>query len=163
MTTPTLPQSPPARAGGTRLRAMRSRLPELFRFGSVGLLAFVVDLGVFNLMLHGPIDVLAHKPITVKVISAVLATLVAWLGNRYWTFASRRTANQARELVEFVAVNAGGLAIAAGCLAFSRYLLGLDSQLADNISGQGVGLVLGTVFRYVMYRRFVFRGLPHAS
>ena len=34
----------------------------------------------------------------------------------------------------------------------------LDSQLADNIAGNGVGLVLGTLFRFWAYRTFVFRG-----
>src|SRR5918998_6970595 len=101
MTVPAPPKSPPASAGPLRFRALRARLPELFRFGSGGLLAFLVEVGVFNLMLQGPVDVLSHKPITVKVISAAIATLVAWLGNRYWTFASRRTANRGRELFEF--------------------------------------------------------------
>ncbi|WP_277209660.1 GtrA family protein [Isoptericola croceus] len=136
-----------------------ARRGELLRFGSVGAIAFVVDLAVFNLMLHGPVDVLAHKPITVRIIAAAVATLVAWVGNRYWTFAARRTRRRGRELLEFGAVNVGGLAISAGCLAVSRYVLGLDSPLADNVAANGVGLVLSTVFRYVMYRTVVFRGV----
>lgn len=159
MSRPPAPAAPATGGWPARLVAGTwERRGELLRFGSVGALAFVVDLAVFNLMLHGPVDVLAHKPITVRVIAAAVATLVAWIGNRYWTFAARRTRRRGRELLEFAAVNVGGLAISAGCLAVSRYVLGLDSPLADNVAANGIGLVLSTAFRYVMYRAVVFRG-----
>lgn len=137
-------------------------LGEVARFGTVGALAFVVDVGVMNLLRFGPGEVLGDKPLTAKVISVSVAVLVAWWGNRNWTFASRRSASTAsarsRELVLFAAVNLAGMTIAVGCLAISHYLLGLTSPLADNISANGVGLVLGTVFRYVAYRYWVFTG-----
>lgn len=152
--------APPGRSAWPArvVAAVWRRRVELLRFGTVGGLAFVVDLAVFNLMLHGPVDVLAHKPITVRVIAAAVATLVSWVGNRYWTFAARRTRRRVRELLEYAAVNVGGVAISSGCLAFSRYVLGLDSALADNVAANGIGLVLSMAFRYVMYRVVVFRG-----
>ena len=131
---------------------------ELARFGSVGAVAYVVDLGLFNLLRFGPGEILEAKPLTAKIASVTVATLVAWLGNRYWTFAARRTPSRGRELAGFVVVNLGGLVIGVGCLAFSHYVLGLTSPLADNVSANGVGLVLGTAFRYVFYRRLVFTG-----
>lgn len=136
---------------------------ELARFGSVGALAYVVDLGLFNLLRFGPGEILEAKPLTAKIASVTVATLVAWLGNRYWTFAERRTSSRGRELAGFVVVNLGGLAIGVGCLAFSHYVLGLTSPLADNISANGVGLVLGTVFRFYFYKRLVFTGGAAAS
>lgn len=136
---------------------LRSRLAELARFGSVGALAYVVDAGLFNLLLHGPFALLEGKPLTAKAVAVAVATVVAWLGNRYWTFAARRGADRTRELVAFAVVNVGGMLVAVGCLAVSRYLLGLTSPLADNIAANVVGLVLGTAFRYVAYRRLVFR------
>jgi putative flippase GtrA len=137
---------------------MRSRLPELLRFGSVGAVAFLVDVGLFNLLRFGPGGLLADKPLTAKVVSVAVATVVAWLGNRYWTFAPSRTATRVRELLGFAVVNVIGMAIAVGCLAFSHYVLGLTSPLADNISANVVGLGLGTVFRYFAYRHVVFTG-----
>lgn len=140
-----------------RVRArLAARVAELARFGSVGLVAYVVDLGLFNLLRFGPGELLGEKPLTAKGVSVVVATLVAWFGNRYWTFAHRRTATRGRELLAFAAVNAGGLLIAVACLFVSHYLLDLTSPLADNIAANGVGLVLGTLFRYVLYRRVVF-------
>ncbi len=142
---------------------MRARLLELIRFGSIGAVAYVVDVGLFNLLRFGPGELLGDKPLTAKIVSVSVATVVAWLGNRYWTFAGRRTASRTREFVSFAVVNVGGMAIAVACLGFSHYVLGLTSPLADNISANVVGLVLGTAFRYLAYRRMVFTGAPESA
>lgn len=135
-----------------------ARFLELARFGSVGAVAFVVDIGLFNLLRFGPGTLMADLPEGAKIVSATVATLVAWLGNRYWTFSDRKSANRMRELSGFVLVNVGGILIGVGCLAFSQRVLGLDSPLADNIAANVVGLGLGTIFRYFAYRHFVFTG-----
>ncbi|GAA4720588.1 GtrA family protein [Isoptericola chiayiensis] len=155
------PAAPRPRAWPVRfVAATWRRRVELLRFGTVGGLAYVVNLAVFNLLLHGPapFDVLSHKPVTVNVVAVAVSTVVAWLGNRYWTFSAGRTTRHVRELIEFGLVNVGGLVISSACLAVSRYVLGFDSILADNVAANGVGLVLGMIFRYVMYRGVVFRG-----
>jgi putative flippase GtrA len=138
--------------------AMDVVVREMVKFGAVGAIAFLVDVGTFNLLRFGSGDggPLADKPITAKVISASLATVVAWLGNRLWTFRHRRRASAGHELALFVVFNVVGMAIALGCLAFSHYVLDLRSARADNLSANGVGLVLGTMFRFWAYRYFVF-------
>jgi putative flippase GtrA len=132
---------------------------EMAKFGVVGAVAFVVDIGVFNLMRTGVIGGdhgLAEKPLTAKTISVLAATIVAWLGNRYWTFRHRRRASLKREFALFLLMNVGGLAIALACLGFSHYVLGLTSTLADNVAGNVIGLALGTLFRFWAYRQLVF-------
>jgi putative flippase GtrA len=132
---------------------------ELVKFGAVGAVAFVVDIGVFNLLLHGVVAGelgLTEKPLTVKTISVLAATVVAWLGNRYWTFRRRRRASRRREFALFLMMNVGGLGISLACLGFSHYVLGLTSALADNIAGNVIGLGLGTLFRFWAYRQLVF-------
>lgn len=130
-----------------------SRFSELISFGAVGAIAFVVDLTIFNLLLHGP---LSRYTITAKVVSVIVATTVAWLGNRFLTFRAHRTQPVLREGVLFAVSNLLGLGIAALCLFVSHYLLGFVTPLADNIAANGVGLVLGTTFRYFSYRLLVF-------
>jgi putative flippase GtrA len=46
--------------------------------------------------------------------------------------------------------------ISLSCLWVSHYLLGFESALADNISANVIGLVLGTVFRFWGYHNWVF-------
>lgn len=136
--------------------AMDVLVRELIKFGVVGAVAFVVDVGLFNLLRWGPGGVLEDKPLTAKVVSVAVATCVAWYGNRQWTFRRRRTSAPARELVQFAVINAIGLAIGLACLWFSHYVLDLRTPLADNVSANGVGLVLSTLFRFYCYRRYVF-------
>ncbi|MEK8227989.1 GtrA family protein [Oerskovia sp. M15] len=134
------------------------RITELARFGFVGTIAFFVDLGVFNLLRFGPWETLGSNALEAKAIAVVVATMVSWLGSRYWTFSDRRTTQRGRELISFLLVNGAGMAISLGCLAFSTSVLGLTSPLAENVSANVVGLALANVFRYVSYRRFVFTG-----
>lgn len=136
--------------------ASRPRHPligQLASFGAIGGLAFVVDIGAYNVLRASVLD---QSPIWAKVVSVAIATLVAWLGNRYVTFRRERSDRAVREGLLFALVNIGGLLIAAACLFVSHYLFGFTSQLADNIAGNGVGLVLGTAFRFATYRWLVF-------
>lgn len=145
-----------------RLRASYAALVrEMAKFGTIGALAFVLDTVLYNILVFGVPGLLEaplrDQPLTGKVVSTSIATVFSWLGNRFWTFRHRRSEPVAREFLLFLFFNAVGLLIALACLGFSRYVLGLDSQLADNISGNGIGLVLGTLFRFWAYRTFVFR------
>jgi putative flippase GtrA len=117
----------------------------------------VVDVGVFNLLrFAGEFAPLASKPLTAKIISAIVATVVAYFGNKTWTYAHRAGQSAAKELTLFFGMNAIAMIIAVVCLWISHYLLGLESALADNISANIIGVGLGTVFRFFTYRRYVF-------
>jgi len=137
---------------------LRSLLVQLVRFGVVGAAGFVVDIAVFNalrLTLLAP-EVIHTGPLVAKVISTALAILTNWLGNRHWTFAGSRQRNTVREGIEFFAVSLVGMGIGLLCLYVSHYLLGLTSVVADNISSNVIGLALGAVFRFVLYRYWVY-------
>jgi len=126
---------------------------EVAKFGAIGLFAYVIDVGIFNLLLHGP---LSSKPLTAKAISAVVATTCAYFGNRFWTFSERARTSYRREYTLFFLLNVVGTGIQLTCLAISHYGLDFTSRLADNISGNGIGLLLGTLFRFWSYRKWVF-------
>jgi putative flippase GtrA len=150
-----LPPVVPAPAGATS--RWRSLARELVTFGIVGLAGLVVDVGVFNALRYaGEPGLLADKPLTAKVLSVVAATMVTYLGNRHLTWRDRPWGDRRREYVIFFALNGVGMSLAVACLGVSHYLLGLTSPLADNLSANVVGLVLGTAFRFWAYRRFVF-------
>ncbi len=137
---------------------MRAMIDQLARFGAVGLLGFVVDVGIFNLLRATLLDSesVHEGPLLAKFISTCFAIAVNYVGNRYWTFGATKRAQVVREGAEFVLVSLGGMAITLACLWISHYLLGFTSQLADNISGNVIGLGLGTLFRFAFYRYWVF-------
>ena len=124
---------------------------ELAKFGTVGALAFVVDVAIFNVVLH-----LSNKPLTSKIVSTVVAATLAFILNRAWSFRHRERTSVHREYSMFFILNAVGLLIAVSCLGLSHYVFGLHSKLADNVSANGVGVALGTMFRFWSYRRFVW-------
>lgn len=144
-------------AGHTGLRGLVDTVwHEVAKFGVIGLLAFVIDLGGMNLLTH---TVLEGKPTTARILSGVAATLFAWFGNRSWTFAHRRSRPVAHEVTLFFVVNGIALAISTMTLVISHYVLGLETRLADNISTI-FGIGLGTLFRFWAYRRYVFANEP---
>ncbi|MEV4757639.1 GtrA family protein [Micromonospora sp. NPDC049559] len=146
------------------LRVLLDRFGHLIRevgkFGVVGVVAFVVDLGLFNYAITG----LGMERLLAKTFSTVVAATVAFVGNRFWTWRHRERSGMVREYSLYFFFNAVGLGIGLGCLAISHYGLGsiwptvFKSLLADNISANLVGAVLGTLFRFWSYRRFVFVG-----
>jgi len=126
-------------------------IPELARFGAVGLAGSVIDLGGAA-WLHGT-EGLGSLP--AKALSITAATVVTYLGSRFWTF--RRRVNQAilREGAWFAALNLIGLAIAEAVVAAVTYGLGLKTALAFNAASVA-GTGLGTAFRYFSYDKWVF-------
>lgn len=138
---------------------MRSLLAQLGRFGVVGLVGLVIDVGIFNLLrltVLSP-EALHEGPVIAKVISTSLAIIANWIGNRHWTFRGERKSHWVREGAEFALVSVGGMGISLACLWVSHYLLGFTSVLADNIATNVIGLALGTAFRFTLYRSWVFK------
>jgi len=127
---------------------------EGIKFGTIGLVTFVIDTVVFNL-LWGPLNTLVAG-----AISMTVAATCAFIGKRFWTWRDRARTDLRREYGLYFLFNLVGLLIALTCLAVSHYALGFTSQLADNIAKNGVGLVLGTLFRFWSYRQIVFRKQP---
>ncbi|GIF73743.1 GtrA family protein [Asanoa siamensis] len=131
---------------------------ELGKFGTVGGIAFLVDLLIFNLLISGA----GTPPLIAKTISTVIAATLAFVGNRFWTWRHRERNGLRREYLLYFFFNAVGLGIGLACLGISHYILGnfwphiFQTTLADNVSGQLVGTAAGTLFRFWSYRRFVF-------
>jgi putative flippase GtrA len=138
-----------------RLVSLRKRfmdlIPELAKFGVVGLIGSVIDLGGAA-YLHGAEGI---GPMVSKAISLIAATMVTYLGSRFWTF--RHRVNQAllREGMLFVALNVVGLVIAEAVIAFVSYGLDLKHVIAYNAASVA-GTGLGTIFRYFSYKKWVF-------
>lgn len=140
---------------------VRDRAAVLAKFGVVGVLGVVVNLGVFNALRAGPLGVddavggNDDRVVTAKVIATVASVVFAWVAHRGWTFRDRRRHAPAKELVLFGAVNAVALVLEAGAVALTHHGLGWTSWLADNASSL-VGIGLGTIARYIGFTTLVF-------
>ncbi|RRD28605.1 GtrA family protein [Actinomyces bowdenii] len=147
---------------GARPRSLSARLvaivKEFMQFGAVGAAAFVIDIGLFNLLQHGPTGILAGHPNTANAVAAVTATFFSWVANRTWTYRGRTRESTAREAFLFAFANLGGILITQFCLLFTHHILGMASPLADNIAAYVVGFGLGTAFRFLFYHYVVFTG-----
>lgn len=124
---------------------------ELAKFGTIGAIAFVIDVGGTNLMRYG----IGLGPLSSKVIATVVAATFAYAGNRYWTWRHREQSGLAREYVLFFILNGIGLLISLLVIGFITYTLNLRDPLSYNIA-LIIGTGLGTLFRFWSYKKWVF-------
>lgn len=129
-----------------------SLMRELLKFGTVGAVGWLVQTGVSNLLWHGA----GAGPLTGSVVATVVATMVTYAGNRYWTFRHRDQSGLAREYFLFFVLNGIGLLIQLLFLGFTVYTLGLDGPVARNLSNNVIGVGFATLFRYWSYKKWVF-------
>lgn len=151
------PTAPPGLVRGLYHR-FAHLVHEVSKFGVVGIVAFVVDLTVFNVLNYK----MGVESLTSATISMVLGSTVAFIGNRFWTWRHRERSGLKREYALYFFFNAVGLLIALACLGISTYGLGsvwpaFKTPLAENFSKMIVGGALGTIFRFWSYRTIVFR------
>ena len=138
-------------------RRFAGLIAELFKFGLVGAIAAVVDLGGAAYLQGSHLA----GPLSAKAASVAAATVVSYLGNRFWTFRHRENHALLREWVVFILLNVIGLVIAEAVIYFTYYGLGDHGKLAYNLASFA-GTVLGTLFRYWSYKKWVFVTPPVA-
>jgi putative flippase GtrA len=132
-------------------RRFATLIAELTRFGLIGTLGLIIDLGGADL-LHGKAG---FGPLAAKAISASAATVVSYTGHRLWTFRHRASQGVVRGWVIFFGLNLIGLVISLLVIGFVTDTLRLRSLAAYNMA-QVIGVLLGMLFRYWSYRRWVF-------
>ncbi|MEO7126327.1 MAG: GtrA family protein [Nakamurella sp.] len=141
---------------------MPPKYREFAKFLVVGGLAWIVDTAIFTVLTN---TILTEKVLTCKIISMTISTVLSYILNREWSFDGRGGRTMSREALLFFLFNGIGFAINLAPLATSHYLLGINSQhgysaftvtAADWISANIIGTLLGMLFRYWSYRRWVF-------
>ena len=94
------------------------------------------------------------------VLATVVATFVAYRGNRHWTYKDRDKIDRHREMIFFFLINGVAAVIEVVFVFITKYGLGHDGTIAVNIAKYGFGLPLGMLFRLYCYRTFVFPEAP---
>jgi putative flippase GtrA len=124
---------------------------ELSAFGVVGAACFVLDLTLFQVLYTS----VGLGAVTSKLLAAAVATTAAFLGHRFWSFAHRMRSGLRREYLLFFAVNGLTAAVSLAMIATVRYPLGQDGALILQLTNVA-SIGLGTLLRFVLYRRWVF-------
>ncbi len=149
----------------TLIDTVRRHLPqkyrELAKFLVVGGSSYIVDVGIFTLLSH---TVLSNKVITAKAISILIATIFSYVLNREWSFNKRGGRERHHEAMLFFLINGLALGLNLIPLAVSQYVLGINPtnyssltvSIANFISANVIGTILGMAFRFWAYRKWVF-------
>jgi putative flippase GtrA len=139
------------------IRVMYARyqilIHEVGKFGLVGIASTILTFLIQN-ALYGHVG-----PTTQVIIANAIATVFAYLGNRYWAFRHRKNAKMGRETVLFIVFNVIGTLIQTAFVDFNHYALHNHDRLSLNIATV-VGIVFATLFRLFCYRKFVFSSAP---
>ena len=139
----------------TLYQRFRMLIHEGAKFLVVGGIGFIVTLGGAD-VLHLGMGVNKYIAIT---IATVVATVVTFVGNRYWTFRHREGAGTTRESVMFFVLNGVGLLFQYACIWIVQDLLHHQGGLWYNVANL-IGIVFGTLFRFWSYRKWVWHMLP---
>ena len=96
----------------------RQLIHEFAKFGIIGVIGLIItNVGYALLHSHGV------GPVTSTTIATIIATIVAYIGNRYWSFAHRERTSVPREGLIFFVLNGIGLLIQDAVVAFNSYVL----------------------------------------
>jgi putative flippase GtrA len=131
---------------------------EVGKFGIVGAIGFVVQIGVQNALYGG----FKLGPTTALVIAYCAATVVTFVGNRYWAFKHRKGKGLKTESVTFVVLNGIGILIQIGIVDAVYYGLDMRDSVSYNVATI-IGIAIGTLFRFFTYRKFVFLAQPSSG
>jgi putative flippase GtrA len=147
-------QISPVSSIGELYARFRQLIHEGAKFLVIGAIGAIITFGVAN-ALH-PIG--KYKAITVATI---LAAVVTYLGNRYWSFRHRQGKGTTRDSILFLVFNGVGLLIYYACIGLID-LAGLGKDLIWYNVALVVGTALGTLFRFWSYRKWIWRARPAA-
>jgi putative flippase GtrA len=133
----------------------RQLIHEFAKFGVIGVIGLIItNVGYALMHSHGV------GPVTATTLATIIATIVAYIGNRYWSFAHRERTSVPREGLAFFVLNGIGLLIQDTVVAFNSYVLHLEHHKLAEFLALNIGIAIATIFRFWSYRKFVWRLAP---
>ncbi len=133
----------------------RQIIHEFAKFGVIGVIGLIItNVGYALMHSHGV------GPVTATTLATIIATIVTYIGNRYWSFAHRERTSVPREGLVFFVLNGIGLLIQDAVVAFNSYVLHLEHHKLAEFLALNIGIAIATMFRFWSYRKFVWRPTP---
>lgn len=132
---------------------------RFLKFCVVGVIGFVVDFGIMNLILHFTGN--ARLASTVSFIAAVISNFI-W--NRYWTYPDSREKPLMQQLGQFFLINVIGLGIRyllfltidQPIINLTERILPADFFIRPSVVGHNITMVIA-VFIVMMWNFFANR------
>ena len=129
---------------------------ELGLFAISGVIGFVVDAGVVQLLVRG----FALNPYGARVISFLAAATTTWAFNRRYTFSGRSNGSKRRQLLRYLLAMACGFALTYGAYAMCLALWPLVHEWPA--IGVAVGSAAGAVVTFLSSKYWIFRDAGEA-
>jgi putative flippase GtrA len=126
---------------------------ELAKFGVIGAVGFALTVALSNTFHFGA----NLGPLTSFGLATAIVAVASYFANRHWTWRNKDQTGLRRELPLFLGLSVIGLGLSELPVSFSEYILHLHSALAFNISSTLIGTVIGTIWRFWSFRRYVFK------
>jgi putative flippase GtrA len=131
---------------------VRKLWAEMLKFGVVGAIGVASDIGSSNLLWN--YTGLSHT--VASVGGTCVATVTAYIGNRYWVFRDRPADARRREMAMFALISLIGLIIENSFVFVGDRVLGFHSIAAANVAKFILGLPVAGAFRFTTSHLFVF-------
>lgn len=143
-------------SGRTLYERLKQPVYEFAKFAVVGIAGVFITNAVYGLLyVHEGLG-----PVSSATVATIVAAIGTYLGNRYWSFRTRRRAGVAHEIIVFAVLNGVGLLIQDATVAFNYYLLRLGHDKVAVFVALNLGIAIATLFRFWSYRQFVWAA-PH--
>jgi len=136
-----------------------SERTRFLKFCVVGVIGFVVDFGIMNLILHFTGN--ARLASTISFIAAVISNFI-W--NRYWTYPDSREKPLMQQLGQFFLINVIGLGIRyilfltidQPIIKLAENILPADFFISPSVVGHNITMIIA-VFIVMMWNFFANR------
>jgi len=126
----------------TLAKTNRKEVKRFSKFLLVGTTGFIVDFGVFNLLLKA----LNFPPVLAQAISFTLAAINNFTWNRYWTYPDSRSKPILRQFGMFFVLSTIGLLIRTPIFAlFSGPMVALVESMQYGVFAGLINFITGTL------------------
>lgn len=123
---------------------MRKLIEQIFKFGVVGVIAFVIDFGVMVLLT----EAFGLNPVTSATVSFIVSVVFNYLASMRYVFRHREGMSRGREFAIFVVLSVIGLGINDALMWAGTELVALDYRLVK-IGATAIVMVWNFVTRKV--------------
>ena len=126
----------------TLAKTNRKELKRFSKFLVVGTTGFIVDFGIFNMLLRA----FSFPPVLAQAISFTLAAINNFTWNRYWTYPDSRSKPILRQFGMFFVLSVIGLLIRTPIFAlFSGPMVTLVESMQYGVFAGLINFITGTL------------------